>query len=127
MNRYITVATFQLPQDAYVLKSKLESEGVKCFLKDELTVQSDNFLSNAIGGVKLQIFAFDFEKAKHILKESGHLKVSKPQPSSIDHLLDRYSENLPIIGRLPFTIRWILVLTLLFSFLFLAYFLVFIN
>ncbi len=127
MNRYITVATFQLPQDAYVLKSKLESEGVKCFLKDELTVQTDNFLSNAIGGVKLQIFAFDFEKAKHILEATGHLKVTREQPSEFDNILDRTSRNIPLVGKLPFTIRWITLLTLLFAIVFIAYFLFIIN
>jgi hypothetical protein len=36
-------------------KNYYESAGIDTFLRDELTAQVDNFYSNAIGGVKLQI------------------------------------------------------------------------
>lgn len=55
METFITIATFQYPHQAYIIKAKLESEGIYVLLKDELTIQAHNFLSNAIGGVKLQI------------------------------------------------------------------------
>lgn len=124
MNRYITVATFQFPQDAYVLKSKLESEGIHCFLKDELTVQTDNFLSNAIGGVKLQILSMDFEKAKTILTDEGYLRPSSDKPSVAQHKLDQLTARIPLLGTLPFTLRWITVITIVFTVIFVLYYLV---
>lgn len=66
--------TFTLPQDAYMAKAFLESEGIKTFLKDELTVQVYNFYSNAIGGVKLQVKERDFENGLVILKKGGYIK-----------------------------------------------------
>ena len=57
-----TIATFTYPAETFVIKSKLESEGIECFIKDELTIQSHNFLSNAIGGLKLQVNPNDVEK-----------------------------------------------------------------
>ena len=50
MEHYVTIRAFTYPQDAYIIKGRLEAEGIDCFLKDELTVQADNFLTNALGG-----------------------------------------------------------------------------
>lgn len=63
---FTTIKVFEYPHEAQIIKNKLEAEGVYVFLKDELTVQTDNFLSNAIGGVKLQVKAADVEKATKI-------------------------------------------------------------
>lgn len=71
MDRMITVATFHLPQDAYIIRGRLQSEGIFCYLKDELTVQSDNIISNAIGGVKLQVHESDAQRVLPILEEAG--------------------------------------------------------
>lgn len=68
MTEFKTIKTFEYPHEAQITKNKLESEGVYVFLKDEYTVQTDNFLSNAIGGVKLQVLEKDVEKSKEILK-----------------------------------------------------------
>ena len=71
MDKMITVATFHLPQDAYIIRARLESEGIFCFLKDEVAVQSHNFISNAIGGVKLQVHEADVTRVLPILEEAG--------------------------------------------------------
>ena len=67
-----TICSFQLPHTAHLAKSKLESEGIEVQFKDEFTVQSHNFLSNAIGGIKLQVQEPDIKRATSILKDSGY-------------------------------------------------------
>ncbi|MDR2815157.1 MAG: DUF2007 domain-containing protein [Proteiniphilum sp.] len=67
MAQLTTIKTFTYPHEAYVIRGKLESEGIRTFLKDEMTVQVYNFYSNAVGGVKLQVFAEDADKALDIL------------------------------------------------------------
>lgn len=65
--KLITVATYTYPHEMAISKSKLEAYGIECFVRDELTVQVNNFYSNAIGGVKLEVkeneadIVFDFE------------------------------------------------------------------
>lgn len=71
MDKMVTVATFHLPQDAYIIRGRLESEGIFCYLKDELTVQSHNIVSNAIGGVKLQVHESDVKQVLPILEKAG--------------------------------------------------------
>ena len=78
----ITVAIFHLPQDAYIIKARLESEDIPVFLKDEYSVQTETFLSNAIGGVKLQVSESNAEAATEILKEQG---VELPRESDKDY------------------------------------------
>lgn len=51
------------------MRGRLGAEGIECFLKDELTVAANPFLSNAVGGVKLQVRGEDVERATAILNE----------------------------------------------------------
>lgn len=67
--KFYTLASFEFVADVQIVKGKLESEGVPVFLRDENTLNSDPIISNAIGGVKLQVYAEDREKAKAIYNE----------------------------------------------------------
>ena len=69
-DKLVTIATYMYPTDAYPVMSKLESEGIECFLDGENTVTAMPFLSNAIGGIKLNIKDSDAEKALNILKQN---------------------------------------------------------
>ena len=64
-----TLGTFEFPADVQIIKAKLESEGIPVFLRDEVTITSDPLISSAIGGVKLQVYSSDKEKAKIIFDE----------------------------------------------------------
>jgi hypothetical protein len=67
--KLVTARIFDNAIDAHMLKSKLESEGVLCYLQDEHTISIDPLYSNAVGGIKLRIKEEDIEKTKLILQE----------------------------------------------------------
>ena len=67
--KFYTIASFEYPSDVQILKGKLESEGIPVFLKDEFTLNSDPMISNAIGGVKVQVYTEDKETATEIYNE----------------------------------------------------------
>lgn len=67
--KFYTIASFEYPADVQIVKGKLESEGIPVFLRDENTLNSDPLISNAIGGVKLQVYSEDKEKALAIYNE----------------------------------------------------------
>jgi len=69
----VTVATFSYQHQLLLVKSMLESEGIPCFTKDELTIQIQPLFSIPLGGIKLQVFESDVERALSILHESGYL------------------------------------------------------
>lgn len=65
----ITVASFSKPEDAHLLRMRLEAGDVPAFIQDENLVQLDWMYSNAIGGVRVQIWEEDVERAHEILDE----------------------------------------------------------
>jgi tetratricopeptide (TPR) repeat protein len=65
--RFITIAAFSHPTEAYIPKTKLEIEGIPSFLANEYIVNMYWLYSNAVGGVKLQVKAGDVEEALAII------------------------------------------------------------
>jgi len=72
--KIVTVFTFNFAYEAYIVRGRLESEGIECFLQDEYYLQLNPFATSAIGGVKLQIWEKDLNRTIEILKETGYLK-----------------------------------------------------
>ena len=67
--KLIQIHSFDNPIDANMLKSKLESEGIECFLPDENTVSTYMFLSTAVGNIKVMIKESDYDKAKKVITD----------------------------------------------------------
>jgi hypothetical protein len=63
----ITIKESHMESDLLVLKSRLESEGIKCYLKNEYTTQIMSHMANFI--VELQVSSSDMERVQEILKE----------------------------------------------------------
>ena len=92
--KFITVLTCTFGYEVAVIRGRLESEGITCFVKDELTVQVNPLYSNAIGGVKLQVKESDLNQAIEILKETGYIKDKDIQQSKESpHLEDSEKEQ----------------------------------
>lgn len=110
MSDFVTVLTMSYPQQLYIIKGRLESEGIQCFIKDELTVQSNNFWSNAVGGVKLQVQNQDVERAVALLTELGYIK---DEPIQVDLLtkLDAKTSGIPLLKKTNIVNR-IIILTI---------------
>ncbi|MEN8126137.1 MAG: DUF2007 domain-containing protein [Bacteroidota bacterium] len=65
--KLITIKESHTELDLIVLKSRLESEGIKCFLRNEFTTQIMNHM--ATFEVELQVLDSDLERVKEILNE----------------------------------------------------------
>lgn len=63
-----TIARFQYSSEAQIIKGRLEAEGIQVFLTDNLTIDTDPLVSNAIGGVKLKVFSRQALQAQYILE-----------------------------------------------------------
>jgi hypothetical protein len=91
--KFITVLTATYAYEIAIIRGRLESEGITCFVKDELTVQVNPFYSNAIGGVKLQVKESDLNQAFEILKETGYIQDTETQASNTSSRLNESSEE----------------------------------
>ena len=79
MSHPVILTSFMYPHEAHMAANYLHSEGVNTFMQDELTVQVDNFYSNAIGGVKIMVAEEDFELGKSVLIKGGYIKPDRPK------------------------------------------------
>ena len=68
-DKFYTIGSFEFVADVQIIRSKLESERIPTFLKDENTINSDPLISSAIGGVKLQVYTKDKDRAIAIYNE----------------------------------------------------------
>ena len=65
----IVFKTFDNPIDAYLLKTKLKSEGIRSYLFDENIISINPLYNLTLGGIKLMINNSDLEKSNAILEE----------------------------------------------------------
>jgi len=63
----VTVTKCSLPGEAHAIRMRLEAENIPVFLFDEFTITMDWLLSNAIGGVKVQVPDHALERAREVL------------------------------------------------------------
>lgn len=113
MDNFITLATFTYPSEMVAIRGRLESEGIECYVKDELTVQIYNFYSNAIGGIRLEVRQSDYETARQILVETGFLREEIEEPSKFWAFVDERTKNLPLIKNARLELRLLIVSGLL--------------
>lgn len=65
----IPIAAFSQPIEAHLAKTRLESEGIQCFIEDENTVSVNWLYSTAVGGVKLKVRESDALRGREILQQ----------------------------------------------------------
>jgi hypothetical protein len=73
----VTVARFIEPVAASLAKNCLEDAGIPAFLADVETVSTAWQLSNALGGIKLQVIGPDAARASGLLQEQLHHSTSE--------------------------------------------------
>jgi len=73
----VNISSYRDLQDAYLAKGKLESEGIKVFLKNEYTIGVQWLYSGALGGVKLDVPKSQAQQALDILREDKSEEIIK--------------------------------------------------
>lgn len=71
--KIITFERYYDPMLAHIIRTKLEDNGIPCFIADENTITVNPILNNAIGGIKLKIFEHDLERCQEILARDGDM------------------------------------------------------
>jgi hypothetical protein len=112
-SNFIIVASFLYPHEMEIAKHALESYGIECYSEDNLTVQSYQFISNAIGGVKLLVAEKDLEKAINLLIQKEIISVNSVNKATSIEILVADKLNLIIAQLRTKNTFWILTSTLL--------------
>lgn len=114
MENYQLLAVFSYPHELATVKSLLESEDIDCYVKDELTVQVDNFVSNAIGGIRLLVHESNIERSRSILKGNPFLVVEDSDHDFLEKFALR-TNMIPILGSLKVELRLLFLAALFFG------------
>ena len=76
MSKWVTVLYLNSIQNANIVKSKLESESILCFIKDENMATTYNY--QAAPSIEIQVVDKDYLEAKTIVEGMGY-DVSKKE------------------------------------------------
>jgi hypothetical protein len=91
---YETIATFETVVQAHVAKSKLESEGIQSFIRDEHIMGVNPLYSPAMGGVRLQVEAADSARAKLVLETIVSVEeLQELEKEALDSALDSLGDE----------------------------------
>jgi hypothetical protein len=105
MTKLITVFSSNIPNDCHIIKGRLESEGIPCFIFDENLIWVNPFNAVAIGGVKLKIPSDKYDHCQKIINltsqdklidESGEYQISE----ILNNEIERQNEILSIKSKI---------------------------
>jgi len=96
--KFVTIKESHYQADLIVLKSRLESEGIQCLLKNELTSQVLNHIPAFV--VELQVPEADLDLVKEIMQEMGEWPVDKSKPACPECGSEKLKLKLSLIKRI---------------------------
>lgn len=83
--------------EAYIVKNRLEAEGITCYIRDEHTLTVNPLYNSALGGIKLCVQESDVETALKILVELESTPLTDDAGNTItcpkcgsDHIIGDY-------------------------------------
>lgn len=66
----VTVSSFREPYEAHLFRGRLKAEGITAFVAHEMHVANKWYLSNGLGGVKVQVSSDEIELAREVERAS---------------------------------------------------------
>jgi len=81
-SKWITIATFNLPYQAHLAKSRLEAEDIPVTIRDEHLISINQLYSPALGGVKIQVLAVNLKEAREILDSVPDIELQDEEALS---------------------------------------------
>lgn len=102
-DKIVEIARFAYPADAQTLMALLRSEGIDCYLRNELTTQI--YAGADLGGARVEILKSDLPHALEVMKAGGYECPSaeteaKEEEKEIDKL-SGWARRVPFLRRLP--------------------------
>lgn len=72
-DRIVTFESYYDPMLAHIIRTRLEANGIPCFVTDESVLGAHPIYNKAAGGVKLKVFERDVARCREILAAEGDL------------------------------------------------------
>lgn len=72
-DKIVTFESYYDPMLAHIIRTRLEANGIPCFITDESGLGAIPIYNGIAGGVKLKVFEQDVERCREILATEGDL------------------------------------------------------
>lgn len=95
MDKMVEIARFQNQAEAFMLRSLLESEGIECYLKDEIINQMYGGFVD-FGGIKVQIMEDQVPHAMDVMQANGYELPTE------DEAIAPLAPMSGFVGKIPF-------------------------
>ncbi|MBP7919624.1 MAG: DUF2007 domain-containing protein [Parabacteroides sp.] len=95
MDKMVEIARFQNQAEAFMLRSLLESEGIECYLKDEIINQMYGGFVD-FGGIKVQVMEDQVPHAMDVMKANGYELPTE------DEAIAPLAPMSGFVGKIPF-------------------------
>ena len=95
MDKMVEIARFQNQAEAFMLRSLLESEGIECYLKDEIINQMYGGFVD-FGGIKVQVMEDQVPHAMDVMQANGY------QIPKEDEAIAPLAPMSGFVGKIPF-------------------------
>jgi hypothetical protein len=73
-DKIVTFESYYDPMLAHIVRTRLEANGIPCFIADDNTIGANPLYNQAVGGIKLKVFEKDIQRCREILASDGDLK-----------------------------------------------------
>jgi hypothetical protein len=74
-DKIVTLNTYYDPILAEIIRTRLEANGISCFIADGNTIGANPLYNQALGGVKIKVFEKDVERCREILAQNEELSL----------------------------------------------------
>lgn len=99
-DKVVEIARFNMPAEAQTLMALLRSEGIQCYLRNEITTQLYAGYAD-VGGARVEILDSDVPRALEIMEEGGYEIPSENEQSEGVKTISGWARHIPILRHLP--------------------------
>lgn len=111
MDKMVEIARFQYPAEAQMLVSLLKSEGIDCYIRNEISSQVMAGYAD-IGGARVEILESDVPQALDIMQAGGYeIPNESEQPEPIQQV-GGWASRIPFIRHYAFEKQIIIILAI---------------
>ena len=112
MDKIVEIARFTYPADAQPLMALLRSEGIECYLRNELSSQImagyvdvggdwENRLKQDVGGARVEILESDVPRAMKIMEEGGYDLPREDEQAEPVEQVAGFARHIPFLRKYP--------------------------
>jgi hypothetical protein len=82
LSKWVTIATFNMPYQAHLAKSRLEAADIPVTIRDEHLISINQLYSPALGGVKVLVPGANLKEAQEILNSVPEVELQDEEALS---------------------------------------------